>query len=264
MAMNKPEIKFDNGATYDYYMGVWSRLVGNAFLDWLAAPAGLRWLDVGCGNAAFTRLLAGRSQPASLDGVDPSAAMLDFARSVPELATAHFRQGNAMALPYPAHSYDAAVMPLVIFFVPEPARGVAEMARVVRPGGLVTAYGWDMVGGGFPYHAVRDELEDMGARAPEEPSRDASRPDVLLNLWKTAGLTDIEPHTFTVARTYPDFDDYWTTVLTGPATSSILRSMETDQLAQLRERLQKRLPPDSKGRITCRARANAISGRVPG
>jgi SAM-dependent methyltransferase len=261
--MQKPEIKFDNGATYDYYMGVWSRLVGNAFLDWLAMPPGLRWLDVGCGNGAFTQILAARCQPASLDGVDPSAGMLEFARSVPSLATAHFRQGNAMALPYPADSFDAAVMPLVIFFVPEPAKGVAEMARVVRAGGLVAAYGWDMTGGGFPYHAVRAELEDMGVRAPEEPSRDASRPEVQLELWKGAGLTDIEPHVFTVERTYPDFDNYWTTVLTGPATSSVLRAMEPGDLAQLRERLEKRLLPDAQGRITYSSRANAIRGRVP-
>jgi hypothetical protein len=154
-------------------------------------------------------------------------------------------------------------MPLVIFFVPDPAKGVAEMARVVQAGGLITAYGWDMAGGGFPYHAVRAELEDMGVRAPEEPSRDASRPEVQLALWNAAGLADIEPHVFTAERSYPDFDNYWTTVLTGPATSSILRTMEADQLADLRGRLKKRLPPDSKGRITCSARANAIRGRVP-
>jgi SAM-dependent methyltransferase len=261
--MQKPEIKFDNGATYDHYMGVWSRLVGNAFLDWLGSPPGLRWLDVGCGNGAFTRLLAARSKPVSLDGVDPSARMLEFARSVPELATAHFRQGDAMALPYPADSFDVAVMPLVIFFVPEPARGVAEMARVACAGGLVTAYGWDMTGDGFPYSAVRDELTDMGFTPPEAPSQDASRPQVMQGLWEAAGLTAIESRVFTVQRTFANFDDYWTTVLGGPATSAVLRAMQDDDLARLRERLRKRLPPDANGRITYSARANAIKGSVP-
>jgi len=44
------------------------------------------------------------------------------------------RQGDAMALPFPDDTFGAAVMPLVIFFVPDPAGGVAEMARVVRTG----------------------------------------------------------------------------------------------------------------------------------
>jgi SAM-dependent methyltransferase len=262
--MQKPEIRFDNSAGYERYMGVWSRLVGNAFLDWLAPPPGLRWLDVGCGNGAFTRLLATRCQPASLDGVDPAVKMLDYAREVPELATAHFRQGDAMALPYPADSFDVAVMPLVIFFVPDPARGVAEMARVVQAGGMVTAYGWDMVGGGFPFSAVRDELCDMGFATPEPPSRDASRPEVMQGLWEAAGLTAIESRTFTVERTFTDFDDYWSTVLGGPSTSASLRELRPDDIAQLQARLRARLPPDAQGRITYSARANAIKGRVPG
>jgi len=262
--MNKPEIRFDNGAAYERYMGVWSRLVGEAFLDWLAPPTNLRWLDVGCGNGAFTRMLVARCHPASIDGVDPSDGMLDFARSVPELSAAHFRQGSAMALPYPADSFDAAVMPLVIFFVPDPATGVAEMARVVRSGGIVTAYGWDMTGDGFPYSAVRDELTYMGFTPPEAPSQDASRPEVMQGLWESAGLAGIDSRVFTVSRTFADFDEYWTTVLGGPATSAVLRAMHADDLAQLQQRLRKRLAPDTQGRITYSARANAIKGRVPG
>ena len=55
-----------------------------------------------------------------------------------------------MALPFDADRFDAAVMALVIFFVPEPAKGVSEMMRVVRSGGLVAAYVWDVLDGGSP------------------------------------------------------------------------------------------------------------------
>ena len=52
--MTQPPIRFVDGAAYDRGMGSWSRLAGQVFLDWLAPPAGQRWLDVGCGSGAFT------------------------------------------------------------------------------------------------------------------------------------------------------------------------------------------------------------------
>src|SRR5262249_2087980 len=88
--------------------------------------------------------------PAAVKGVDPSPAQLAFARTRPAARLAHFQQGDAMALPSADDSFDAAVMALVIFFVTDPAKGVGEMARVVRRGGTVAAYAWDMLGGGFP------------------------------------------------------------------------------------------------------------------
>src|SRR3954471_1967062 len=129
-------------------MGKWSQLAGDTFLDWLAPAPGLRWLDVGCGNGAFTEMVVERCAPALVQGIDPSEAQLAFARTRHTAGVAEFCQGDAMALPFLDNTFDAAVMPLVIFFVPEPPRGVAEMARVVGPDGIVAAYGWDLHGGG--------------------------------------------------------------------------------------------------------------------
>ena len=122
-------------------MGVWSRRVGEDFLEWLKLPAGLKCVDVGCGNGAFTELLAERCQPEEVQGIDPSPEQIAYARARHTARIAEFRQGNAMALPFPDDGFDAAIMALVIFFVPEPAKGVAEMARVVRPGGAVAPSG---------------------------------------------------------------------------------------------------------------------------
>lgn len=136
------QIRFDDGAAYERYMGKWSQLAGETFLDWLAPKSGLRWLDVGCGNGAFTEMLVERCAPVSVQGIDPSEGQLAYARTRPASRVAQFRQGDAIAQPFPDDTFDAAVMPLVIFFVPDPAKGVAEMARVVCPGGTVTAYAW--------------------------------------------------------------------------------------------------------------------------
>src|SRR3954462_10476225 len=169
-------------------MGKWSQLAGERFLDWLAPAAGLRWLDVGCGNGAFTEMLVERCAPLSVDGIDPCEAQLAYARTRPAARVAPFRQGGAMALPFADDTFDAAVMPLVIFFVPEPAKGVAEMVRVVRNGGTVAAYAWDMSGGGFPFEPIRIGLRDFGFTPLSPPSVDASRMDALRDLWTTAGL----------------------------------------------------------------------------
>ena len=133
-------------------------------------------------TATFTERLVDRCAAASVHGIDPSEAQLAYARTRPASRVATFRQADAMSLPFPENTFDAAVMPLVIFFVPQPAVGVAEMTRVVRPGGIVSAYAWDMPGGGFPYEALHAEIRATGADVAVTPSPDASRLDNMRNL----------------------------------------------------------------------------------
>ena len=257
------QIRFDDGAAYERYMGKWSQLAGETFLEWIAPPPGWRWLDVGCGNGAFTEMVVDRCDPASVQGIDPSEGQLAYARMRPAARIAQFRQGDAMAVPFPDDTFDVAVMPLVIFFVPEPATGVAEMARVVSPGGMVTAYAWDMPGGGFPYEALQHEMRAMGVDVPVTVSRDASAMDALQNLWTDAGLVDVETRRIAVQRTFADFDDFWTSVLGGPSVSRQLKAMAPEDSARLQATMRTRLPADESGRITYGAWANAVKGRVP-
>src|SRR5579862_9069567 len=114
--MHTNQIRFNDGAAYEQYMGKWSQLAGKTFLDWLAPKTGWRWLDVGCGNGAFTEMLVERCAPASVHGIDPSEGQLAYARSRPASRVAQYHLGDAMALPFPDAAFDAAVMPLVIFF----------------------------------------------------------------------------------------------------------------------------------------------------
>src|SRR6516225_9229526 len=172
--MAEPQIRFDDGLSYERYMGDWSRRVGSVFLDWLAAPSGLKWIDVGCGNGAFTELLVERCAPTLVNGIDPSEAQLDFARKRPAARLAKFERGDAMALPFPGDAFDAAIMALVIFFVPDPAKSVAEMARVVCPGGIVAAYVWDITTGGHPLDPMHHEMIAMGLTTPLPPRSDVT------------------------------------------------------------------------------------------
>ncbi|HET9715726.1 MAG TPA: class I SAM-dependent methyltransferase [Pseudolabrys sp.] len=157
---------FTDGELYERQMGRWSRLAGAIFLDWLAVPNGLRWLDVGCGNGAFTETLIARCAPAAVHAVDPSQAQVAYAASRRRANNAQFGVGDSMALPYSNGSFDVAVMALVISFVSDPARAVSEMVRVVRPGGWVAAYMWDIPGGGLPLAPLRKAVVAAGLPAP--------------------------------------------------------------------------------------------------
>ncbi len=262
--MTSQQIRFDDGLGYEQYMGKWSRLVAVAFLEWLAPAAGRHWLDVGCGNGAFTESVFEHCAPGLVDGIDPSAEQLAFARDRLAGRAAAFHQADAMALPFANDAVDVAVMPLVIFFVPEPARGVAELARVTRPGGIAAAYAWDMEGGGFPYQTVQDEIRALGLSVPVPPSREASRLDVMRELWLGAGLEDVDTCAITVQRTFDGFDDYWSTILKGPSVGGQLRAFSPHDLSVLQDRMRAHLPVAADGRITCQARAHAVKGRQAG
>jgi ubiquinone/menaquinone biosynthesis C-methylase UbiE len=259
--MAERQIVFDDGAAYEKMMGTWSRIAGDLFLDWLAPPSGLRWVDIGCGNGAFTERLVERCAPAEVRGVDPSPEQLSFARGRPAARLAKFHQGDAMALPFADNSFDAAVMALVLFFVPNPVKGLAEMVRVVKPGGLIAVYVWDVVGGGMPHAPIGIELRAMGINTARPPSFEISRMDALQQLWSEAGLESIETRVIEPVRTFANFDEFWTINMLGPVIGPTVRDLTPARVEELKTRVRARLTADSTGRITCSARANAIRGR---
>ncbi|MEH2507638.1 ubiquinone/menaquinone biosynthesis C-methylase UbiE [Bradyrhizobium sp. AZCC 1578] len=261
--MVEQEIRFDDGAAYEQMMGVWSRLAGQIFLDWLAPSPGLRWIDVGCGNGAFTELLVERCSPVEVQGIDPSDAQLAFARTRTASRLAQYCKGDAMALPFGDGSFDAGVMALVLVFVPDPAKGVSEMVRVVRPGGAVATYMWDMLGGGFPLDPILLEIQAMGIAPPRPPRMDASRMEALRDLWIGAGLEDVQTREITVSRTFANFDDFWMTNLKSPSLGPTVAAMQSRDVDTLRLRVRARLPAGADDHITCDARAHAIRGRRP-
>jgi ubiquinone/menaquinone biosynthesis C-methylase UbiE len=260
--MAEDKIRFEDGAGYERMMGTWSRIAGDVFLQWLAPPPGLAWIDVGCGNGAFSELLVERCAPSELQGIDPSAAQLAYARERPAARLAQFTEGDAQALPFPDDRFDAAVMALVIFFVPDPVRGVAEMIRVVRPGGIVSAYAWDIRGGGFPLALMQEEMRALGIEPAMPPSVDIASMDALRALWTSSGLQDVATREISVERTFTDFQDVWDTAMQGSSVGGKVRSMSPGDAALLKARFKARLAADTHGRITLSARANAVKGRV--
>jgi len=261
--MTDSQIRFDDGAAYERMMGIWSRRVGEIFLDWLRLSTGQKCVDIGCGNGAFTEMLVERCAPAEVQGIDPSPEQIAFARARHIAKVAEFRLGDAMALPFPDNRFDAATMALVIFFVPEPAKGVAEMVRVVRPGGIVAAYAWDMLGGGYPMELILAEVRALGQKTLGPPSPEASRMESLRDLWTTAGLEVVETRKITVQRTFANFDDFWTTSTLSGSVRPTVAALSPGDLELVKSRLRAKLPADATGCITHSSFANAVKGRVP-
>lgn len=262
--MSAPTIRFDDGAVYERMMGKWSGLIGNAFIDWLSPPPNLQWVDIGCGNGAFTQVLVERCAPVAIEGVDPSGGQLAFARDRLATPVTQFRQGDAMALPFEDAAFDAAVMALVVFFIPDPFKGVSEMARVLRPGGLGSAYIWDIVSGGGPSEAIIGQLQKMGFPPPRAPRAESSTPDGLKALWTHAGFVNITAGVVRARRLFDGFDDYWTTTIGAPNLEPMLATMTPADVSQLKSRVREQVPVEASGRVTIEACANAIVGRRPG
>jgi hypothetical protein len=137
------------------------------------------------------------------------------------------------------------------------------MVRVIRPGGGVCAYAWDILGGGFPYFALQDEMLKLGQQPLWPPSVEAARIDTLRSSWTAGGLVDVETHELVVERTFADFEAFWAAARKGPRIAPKLADMPRGDADLLKERLRARLAADAQGRITYPARANAVRGRRP-
>ena len=138
------------------------------------------------------------------------------------------------------------------------------MARVVRPGGTVAAYSWDMPGGGFPFQPIVSELQAMGYNPAWPPRPEASELETMRSLWIGAGLEAVEAREIAVRRSFADFDAVWDNCQANGNSRAVFSLMTAERIEELRERLRARMPaPDASGRIVLTARANAAKGRVP-
>jgi SAM-dependent methyltransferase len=253
-----------SGAAYEPYVGRWSRLVAREFLAWLAVPPGRRWLDVGCGTGALSKSIVDLTAPSAVMGIDPSEGFVAFARTQVLDTRVRFELGDARSLPAEAGRYDAVVSGLMLNFVPQPDLALAEMVRVARPGGLIATYVWDYAG---QMQLMRAFWNAAVALDPAALELDEGRrfplcqPEPLADLFRSAGLRQVEARAIDVPTIFHNFDDYWLPFLggQGPAPGYLLSLSEAHRAA-LRERLRAGLPAAPDGSIHLIARAWAARG----
>lgn len=254
------------GNLYEPYVGRWSRLVAKDFLAWLQAAPDLDWLDVGCGTGALTEIILQKARPRSVTGMDSSAAFVEHAKAHITGSRARFDIADAQSLPVKSAHFDVAVAGLALNFVPMPSLAAGEMARAVRPGGVVAAYVWDYAGKMELMRYFWDaavELDPAALDLDEGRRFPLCRPDALSNLFTQAGLGEVQVQSIDVFTDFHDFGDYWAPFLggQGPAPAYAM-SLSEEKRAALRDRILTKLPVAKDGSIGLMARAWAVRGRT--
>lgn len=262
----KPKDTWDAGDLYEQYVGRWSRLIAEKFLGWLSVPQEKEWLDVGCGTGALTKVIIDKARPRAVTGIDSSSAYVTLAERRIADPRAIFKVGDAQSLPVDSASADVGVSGLVLNFVPEPSLAVRELARAVRPGGVVAAYVWDYAG---RMEFMRYLWDVAVALDPSAIELDEGRrfplcaPGPLAELFAGSGLEDVEVGAIDIQTRFADFDDLWIPFLggQGPAPGYVM-SLDENRRGLLRDELRSRLPIKKDGTIDLGARAWAVRGII--
>jgi SAM-dependent methyltransferase len=254
------------GALYEPYVGRWSRLVARELLEWLSIPVQKDWLDVGCGTGALSQIIFEHALPNAIKGIDSSTDFVTYAKAHVGSARVTFEVRDIQALQIDSASFDVVVSGLVLNFVLEPRRAVAEMARVARPGGAIAAYVWD-----YPekmelmryFWDAAVALDPVALEFDEGRRFPICQPFPLAELFKNAGLQEVEVQPIDIPTHFRDFDDYWSPFLggQGPAPGYAMSLSEARREA-LRERIRSNLPIAADGSIPLTARAWAVRGRA--
>jgi SAM-dependent methyltransferase len=206
---------FQNADGYERVMGRWSRRLAPLLIGFGGLADGDRVLDAGCGTGSLAFTLPRLADIAAATGIDISQGYIEYARSRNLDDRLRFEHADACALPFADNSFDRAFSLLVLQFVPDPARAVAEMRRVVRPGGMVAAAVWDDVGGP-PHIRMLFDIAAVLDRSIKRPYfRPLSGSNEMAELWRATGLTDAEQASLLIRMEFKSFDDYWSPFTTG-------------------------------------------------
>ncbi len=254
---------WQSGNPYEYFMGRWSKVVADAFVDWLYPNTGLRWLDVGCGSGALSDAIIRKYDPEVVIAIDQSEGFVRMAqeRLGPR---AMCKVGEALSLPIEDSIVDMTVCGLVLNFIPAPEEALTEMRRVTTSGGTIAGYIWDYAGKmEFLNHFwdVAVELNPGASDLHEKRRFASSNAEELSAVFIRSGVVNVEAGPIEIATNFADFDDYWKPFLggQGPAPTYVSKLNATDR-DELRDTLMNRLPLNPDGSIQLAARAWAVKG----
>lgn len=252
---------------YQLGMGSWSKILAPLFVDFIGdIKAEDQVLDVGCGTGAVTFTIANNAKSSKIIGIDRSVGYIEYARANNAYPHVTFEVGDAQELPYVDASFDKCVSSLILNLLPDTRKGVKEMRRVTKVGGLVAACVWDNTGGMELLRSFWDAavaLEPEAERLHQKHFTYGSV-EALSDLWAATGLKNVETRGLVIPIKLGSFDDFWVSHATaqGPA-GHYIRNLSQDRQEALKERLRNDIlgsRPD--GPFSLQARAWAVRGKV--
>lgn len=202
------------GASYDAFMGRYSRPLADRFADAAGIRLGDTAVDVGCGPGALTGVLVERLGVEAVAACDPASGFVN------ECAARHpgvrVDIGRAEALPFETGRFDHALAQLVLHFVSDTEQAAREMMRVVRPGGTVSACVWDFDEGMEMLRCFWDAAEQIDPGAPDEArTLRFGGTGEIAGLFVSAGMVDVVESELRVSSSYTGFDELWNGFLSG-------------------------------------------------
>jgi ubiquinone/menaquinone biosynthesis C-methylase UbiE len=200
---------FQNAEAYEKVMGRWSQRLAPLLLRFGGLSDGDRVLDVGCGTGSLTFAVPEHAVVSCVTGIDLTPGFVAFATSRNTDSRISFQQGDARSLPFDDNSFDRAFSMLVLQFIPDGRRAVAEMKRVVRPGGTVTAAVWDDFSGLPHVRMIWDIAATLDPSIKRHVFRPMSKPNEMATVWGELGLVDVEQTSLLLRMEFESFDDYW-------------------------------------------------------
>jgi SAM-dependent methyltransferase len=227
---------------YDRFMGRYSALLSPKLADIAGVAAGQRVLDVGCGPGALLAELIRRAGADAVSAVDPSEPFVAAARE--RFPRADIQPASAEQLPFSDATFDATLAQLVVHFMDDPVRGLGEMRRVTRRGGVVAACVWDHAGDRGPLSLFWRAAIEVDPTAVDESQLAGSGHGQLGNLFRSAGLRDVEETTISADLDHPTFEEWWEPYTGGVGPAGVyVRGLTPDQREVLRERCRSLLGP---------------------
>ena len=245
---------------YDRFMGRYSASLAVALTDFAGILSGQQVLDVGCGPGALTATLVTRVGADRVAAIDPAPQFAEACRQ--RYPGVDVRVGPAEVLPWATGTFDAALACLVIAFMADPDRGLAEMARVTSPGGRVAACMWDTAEGMTMMKLYWAAVQAAGSPARGEDGRPGTREGDIARRLTALGLVDVVDGALEVQASYEGFDDLWDSLSLGVGPVGLhLQAQSESARAGIRDHLRAAL---GDGAFTLSAKAWVAAGTVPG
>lgn len=230
----------------DAYDGFFTPITGRLFgplLDAVGVVPGTRLLDVATGPGHLPARAAERG--AVPVGVDVADAMVTRAREL--YPTLEFHRGDAEELPFADAEFDAVTANFLLPHLARPERAMAELVRVLAPGGRLALATWDVPSRARLFGFFLEAFSEVGAAPPSDLP---AGPDVFrfaddaafTDLLATAGLRDVEVSPIDFNYEAATFDEYWQALQEGTVRmSSLLHGQSEETRLRIRDALKQKL-----------------------